>query len=561
MLTVLLAVLIGLQLQPAVPPRDSSSRTGGSSSLTGRITEQATGRPLPRALVTLMPADRPRPLSAVADAQGRYEFTDVQPGEYVLWAEAGEHRSTHLRQAFGQAAPFEFTVGRAHSNIRLNPGEARSGVDMALARALAIEGRVSDAWDDPMADVEVTLTRADGAAVRIEPGASDDRGEYRLFGVAPGRYRVCAAAPNTLFSNPSSQPDSSSRLVRTCHPASPGDSNAADVILVADDARGIDIRMQRSGTYSVAGSVHDAAGALVQGARVSAMSLSEHSASSHATTREGSYLLPGLTRGRYLVQAFIGGPANPGDTRPPARELERGYAFVDVDSADVGGLDLSVSKATKITGRVVFKGDSAPGPTRWQMIVHLRFPVEWPSYDRPPFSPVDGNLAFELSAVSRVPQAVGISGLPDGWVLESVRYGARDILDVPVDFGADPAPARLDLVLTNKVAATRVRVTEADGSRPAISYHVILLPRDPARWQVGHFASPEEALSDGVLSLGPHLPGEYLIAAIPSGDYGILLMNSARIASLSSVAIPVTLVQGANPVIELRLTRLPPERQ
>jgi hypothetical protein len=178
MLTVLLALLLGLQSPTAIPPRDSESRKSGRGALSGRITEQGTDRPLPRAIVTLVSADRSRRLETLADDRGRYEFTGLQPGEYALWAEPGEHRSAHLRQMFGQSASVDFAAGPPAPVIELTSGEQRTGADIALSRALAIEGRVSDSWDDPMTDVEVHLTKADGTPAGVDQRYSDDRGEY-----------------------------------------------------------------------------------------------------------------------------------------------------------------------------------------------------------------------------------------------------------------------------------------------------------------------------------------------------------------------------------------------
>jgi hypothetical protein len=77
-------------------------------------------------------------------------------------------------------------------NIDLKAGEVRGGVDIALARALAIEGRVFTQWDEPMANVEITVTRADRRSALFRPAYSDDLGRYRVYGLMPGRYHVCA---------------------------------------------------------------------------------------------------------------------------------------------------------------------------------------------------------------------------------------------------------------------------------------------------------------------------------------------------------------------------------
>ena len=248
-------VVIAAQSQTGTPPRDTAPKVA-MGAISGRITEQGSGRPLPRALVTLSASDSSRRIEALADAQGLYEFTAVEAGEYMLAAVPGELRMTHLGQVFGQVGPM-FSAGPPRSRVKLKPGESLTNLDIALSRALAIEGRILDQWDEPMAGVAVTVMKADGTPHPAMPGYSDDRGEFRTFGLAPGRYRVCAN-PRSLLEARSSD---TVRYVRTCHLASMSESTAADVILDTEDATGIDIRIQRTGTYSVSGSVLDAAGA------------------------------------------------------------------------------------------------------------------------------------------------------------------------------------------------------------------------------------------------------------------------------------------------------------
>jgi hypothetical protein len=190
------------------------------------------------------------------------------------------------------------------SNIALEPGEILTEINIALARALGIEGRITDQLDEPMANVDVQVMHADGTSVQTMPGVSDDRGEFRVYGLAPGRYRVCAH-PQTFWPGKS---EDRLRFVRTCHLASISESNAADVILDTEDATGIDIRVQRSATYSASGSVIDALGAPADGASIGSMR-DDQSMDSHAVTRGGQFLLSGLLAGHYVVWASLGGPS------------------------------------------------------------------------------------------------------------------------------------------------------------------------------------------------------------------------------------------------------------
>ena len=248
MLAVLLVVLVCFQVQPAIPPRDPGSAKAGTGSISGRITERGTNRPLFRATVTLTSSDRSRQLEALTDAEGRYEFALLPPGDYALSAAPGDHRSTHLRQNFGRPDPVEPFAGRGLAVLKLTAGERRTDADLVLTRALGIEGRVLDRSDEPMADVEVEVVGIDGAPVGAQSNLTDDRGEYRLYGLRPGRYHVCAVASGDPFDR---FLPSTSKLVRTCYPASVGEAAAADVIVSAEDAAGIECVGVASGHYTV----------------------------------------------------------------------------------------------------------------------------------------------------------------------------------------------------------------------------------------------------------------------------------------------------------------------
>jgi hypothetical protein len=69
MLTPLLfVVLTAVQSQAVSPPRDASAPGRKTCAISGRVTEQQSGRPLPRAIVKL--AGKSQRLEAIADAQG-----------------------------------------------------------------------------------------------------------------------------------------------------------------------------------------------------------------------------------------------------------------------------------------------------------------------------------------------------------------------------------------------------------------------------------------------------------------------------------------------------------
>jgi hypothetical protein len=57
--TLLVLIAATLQLPPSPAPRDArSTHAAGTASISGRITDRLTGRPIQRAIVTVAPLDR-----------------------------------------------------------------------------------------------------------------------------------------------------------------------------------------------------------------------------------------------------------------------------------------------------------------------------------------------------------------------------------------------------------------------------------------------------------------------------------------------------------------------
>lgn len=104
---------------------------------------------------------------------------------------------------YGQHRPTDVT-----DFIVLADGERRDGVDLALPRGGVIVARVTDDFGDPLPGVQEHVQRyqygPDGQrrlnSVYVPGGmgltATDDRGEVRLYGLAPDEYLVSAMLRN-----------------------------------------------------------------------------------------------------------------------------------------------------------------------------------------------------------------------------------------------------------------------------------------------------------------------------------------------------------------------------
>jgi hypothetical protein len=145
----------------------------------GTVIDARTQAPLPFARVLFVKADAPLAESIVVetDGQGRFSTTTLPAGTYRIVAEHDEHlRATH-------PAPVSI------------PAATTERISIALTPTAVLAGRVFNEHGAPAAKVYVRAHRVSGSVVQTETVAewrTNDLGEYRLFGLAPGAYGISA---------------------------------------------------------------------------------------------------------------------------------------------------------------------------------------------------------------------------------------------------------------------------------------------------------------------------------------------------------------------------------
>ncbi len=188
----LIALVAGIGLPAQQPP----------ASIEGVVTRLGTGEPLANASVQLNLEDAqseerpgiPRPIedfhrTAKSDRNGRFAFESVTPGAYRLIA---TYDGGYVPAEYGQRSP----TGQG-SKIEIAAGQKMTGVRLAMSPTGSIAGRVYDKNGEPVAKAQVMAMRQVYKEGRrtytiAQMVATDDRGEYRLFWLAPGRYYVSA---------------------------------------------------------------------------------------------------------------------------------------------------------------------------------------------------------------------------------------------------------------------------------------------------------------------------------------------------------------------------------
>ena len=165
----------------------AQSQTG---SIEGVAVRMNTSEPLSNVHIELnTPGSSISSRTATSGEDGKFAFHDVAPGTYQLVA---AREGGYLPAEYGQRT----ATGRGLL-IDLAPGQKTTGVRVAMTQPGSISGRVVDRDGEPIGRAQVRALRTvyiDGerSEAMVASVATDDRGEYRLYWLPPGQYRVSA---------------------------------------------------------------------------------------------------------------------------------------------------------------------------------------------------------------------------------------------------------------------------------------------------------------------------------------------------------------------------------
>jgi protocatechuate 3,4-dioxygenase beta subunit len=546
----MLTLLIVAMLQvlpgnvPLEPPR-------GAASIAGRITDATTGEPVAGASVELWHTKVSDLVvtGVPADANGRYRFADLAPGEYSVRAGPRVFRPIYAARFY--VDPADPRVER--TRIVLKGDERLDHFDVRLPRAYAISGRVIDEWGLPLAGVRIQVRNAASAGnanVRAGPSGTDDRGSFRVPGLDRGRYFVCAQLDRPVEFSTAGSPAQGARLVPTCHPSTLAVSDAQAVTVSDADVDGIEIEVRRARTFSISGVVvtSDGTPAAQQTIRLTQHSENSSWSSGGVIRADGSFSVGGLLPGRYVLEAEV----KAGDTtRFPA---EAGFLSLQIDSDDLRDVVLATARPARITGRVVSQGGT---PVRVKGHV-----LTVDAYSEPGHSRFGGgggtstwvrdDMTFELDFVFG-PVQIGVSGLEPDWVVKEVRHKGGDAAYTYTDF-ADDSPNDVEIVVTNRSATAHGRVTGENGALPPESV-VVLIPADPDRRRMRGSVSVVSVARDRTYETRRRPAGDYLLVAV-SAPPGLRWSDPRIVDELVPFAERVTLLANERRTVDLRLVTL-----
>jgi hypothetical protein len=536
-------LLIGSVVIAQLPARDKPpAPPSGTSVIRGRVVRADTGEPLRRVQVRVdewSTKDLAGPAATMTDAEGRYELAQLPAGRYQLKA----RRGGYVEVAYGQRRPFE--RGRP---LEVGEGAVLKDIDFALPPGAVVTGRVVDERGEAFAHVSVSLVRRryiNGARrlVSESGNSTDDRGEFRIFGVPPGDYVIVARFDDATDLGSRDR----IRYVPTYYPGTPIASEAQRVTVgLGQEMPGITVTLARAPTATVRGVVRSSDPASSGPFQfVSAREIGGPQAYGQIATaiaaRDGSFAITGLLPGTYFVQARS------------TSESEFASTEVVVDGSDVAGVNLMLSKGTTARGRISFDTGNPPQGLRPSQVFVSPTLVDdqmdmGGSGGRPPVTRDD--WTFELQGLRG--RGFIRAGTLSDWQMKRVRREGLDVTDTPLDFAADIDG--LEIELTERLTTVSGGVSDERGS-VALDATVIVFIDDTAKWGPhSRFIESERPDQQGRFTIRGLPPGRYLAIAV-----GYLEPGEERDADLletwRKVGTPFTLLEGETHVLDLTLSK------
>jgi len=168
------------------------------SAISGTVTDES-GEPLARAQVSAMMVRRggePQQTGgAQTDDHGRYRLFGLQPGEYLVAAEARDFGGTEMQgetvgfaRAYAPGTPSLLQAQR----VRLTRGtEATADIRMGEAPLFKITGRVLDSSGQPVRPSSVSVqSTAEGARNSFNFSSGSNNLEFTVRGLPAGQYEI-----------------------------------------------------------------------------------------------------------------------------------------------------------------------------------------------------------------------------------------------------------------------------------------------------------------------------------------------------------------------------------
>ena len=467
-----------------------------AGQIAGTVKSAVDGAPVARARVAAAAAGS-QPYVTLTSVDGTFVLRDLPAAAYTLTVtRTGYATYTHGQGRRAAATPITVAAGQSIANVAIVLGPGRH-----------VAGRILDEDGSPFAGavVEALMARSDAgrdALVSAATASTDDRGEFRLHGLAPGEYIVSAADP--AFTGVATSAGTV-RYPPTYYPGVGSSAEATPVIVPAtSDPPRLEFRLKLAPPARVSGRVSAHDGRELLSAAILMTAIDGRGAASDvpadpSIAPDGRFSFGHVAPGRYRIRARA--------ETVPGRPLFA-LGSIEVQGSDIDGIRITLRPAARIEGTLVVDRRNGARPPPFSTL-RVRAPsIEGGSFGDAT-GPVQPDGSFALGGVGTGPHQIVVDGLTAPWTLKQVVYRGADVTDRIVEVGEKEQTHGVRVTITD-VTTVVAGVVEDPRRRPVPNAGVLIFSRTPLYWMRTN-RHMRAAYTDP--------DGRFTISGLPAGQY------------------------------------------
>ncbi len=546
------------QRAPARPLRPGETPPKGTAVIKGQVIVGGTGTAVRRAQVRAMSMEGRGGGVTSTDNNGAFEIKDLPAGRYTVTVMKGGYAQAQ----FGQRRP-----GDPGTPIDLADGQTAEKVNFILSRGGVIAGTIVDDGGEPVSGAQVSAMRYQymGGTRRLMPGGgegssdrTDDRGGFRLFGLAPGDYFVTANYRGNTFMAPGMTSTESEAFAPTYFPGTPNVAEATRVTVKAGQevsgasfalivarmarvrGRALNSRGEPSGGYMAMLAPADMFGGGI------GMNMSNAMVAS-----DGAFEFANVAPGRYNL-----------NLRPPGMQsptAEFATLPITIGSEDVDNVIVTTHTGAVARGVVLTDDGSAPSFRAEQVQLFPGMLEPTPMMISPGMNRINDDFTFEMTNLfDRRVFRGSAGGQNSGWYLKAVLLDGEDVTDTGIEFTPGRSYDGIQVVFSRKTTDLSGLVTD-DRGHPVLDATVVVFPANRDRWNFQ---------SRYVRTARPDTNGRYSFKSLPPGDdYFVIAVQNLEqgqgsdpefLARAREEAKGFSLNEGETKAVDIRLSPLVP---